>query len=296
MEIINDLKAQIASYYENIIALIPKLSLAIIIVAIILTILRYLRKRSVKLLLTKAEDKLLIGFIDSIFRIINIVIGLLLFLYVIGQAGLASSMLGAATLSSVVIGFAFKDIAENFLAGVIMAFNRPFRIGDTVMTGNVEGTITEMSLRDTHIKTFDGKDVYVPNGQIIKNPLFNYTIDGFLRKSFSIGLDYGTDIEKARKIILDAVVGVQGILKEEKIPKTLIKELGASTIKVDIQYWIDTFEKQHSGTEIQSQAMKRVLNALEAAGVNLPGDIIEIKNYQNSPLKTNTQENKKLED
>ncbi len=294
MEIINDLKIQIASYYDNIIAIIPKLALAFIIVFTLLSILRYVRKRSVKYMLEKADDRLLVGFIDSIFRIINVIIGLLLFLYIIGQSGIASSVLGAATISSVVIGFAFKDIAENFLAGVIMAFNRPFRIGDTVLTGSVEGTITEMSLRDTHIKTFDGKDVFVPNGQIIKNPLYNYTIDGFLRKSFSIGLDYGTDIDKARKIIITSISNVPGILLDEKPPKTLISELGASTINITVQYWLDTFDKNHSGTEIQSQAMKNALNALEAAGINLPGDIIEIKNYKNTPLQTNTEGLKKV--
>lgn len=287
MEIINDLRVQIASYYDNIVAIIPKVFLAIILVIILMTILKYLRKRSVKFMLKKAEDKLLVGFIDSVFRIINISIGLLIFLYTIGQAGIASSVLGAATISSVVIGFAFKDIAENFLAGVIMAFNRPFSIGDTVMTGTVEGTITEMSLRDTHIKTFDGKDVYVPNGQIIKNPLYNYTIDGFLRKSFDVGLDYGTDIDTARNIILKAVNTIPGILQEEKLPKTIIKSLGASTINIQVLYWVDTFNKQHNALEIHSQAIKRTLNALENAGVNLPGDIIEIKNYQNLPLQTN---------
>lgn len=287
MEIINDLRVQVASYYDNIVAIIPKVFLAIIIVVILMAILKYLRKRSVKFMLKKAEDKLLVGFIDSVFRIINISIGLLIFLYTIGQAGIASSVLGAATISSVVIGFAFKDIAENFLAGVIMAFNRPFSIGDTVMTGTVEGTITEMSLRDTHIKTFDGKDVYVPNGQIIKNPLYNYTIDGFLRKSFDVGLDYGTDIDTARNIILKAVNTIPGILQEEKLPKTIIKSLGASTINIQVLYWVDTFNKQHNALEIHSQAIKRTLNALENAGVNLPGDIIEIKNYQNLPLQTN---------
>lgn len=291
MEIINDLRVQIASYYDNIVAIIPKVFLAIILVVILMTILKYVRKRSVKFMLKKAEDKLLVGFIDSVFRIVNISIGLLIFLYTIGQAGIASSVLGAATISSVVIGFAFKDIAENFLAGVIMAFNRPFSIGDTVMTGTVEGTITEMSLRDTHIKTFDGKDVYVPNGQIIKNPLYNYTIDGFLRKSFDVGLDYGTDIDTARNIVLKAVNTIPGILQEEKLPKTTIKSLGASTINIQVLYWVDTFNKQHSALEIHSQAIKRTLNALENAGVNLPGDIIEIKNYQNLPLQTNFKKN-----
>ena len=238
----------------------------------------------------KADDKLMVTFMKSILNITKVLIAILFFLFVIGQGGLASTIFGAATISSVIIGFAFKDIAENFLAGVIMAFNRPFRIGDFVQTGNVEGSIIAMSLRDTHVKTSDGKDVYVPNGQIIKNPLYNFTIDGFLRKSFSIGLDYGTDIDAARKIIQETMEKVEGVLQEEKIPKTLITEFGASTINIAVQYWIDTFDKTFSGTEIQSQSMKKVLNNLENAGVNLPGDIIELKNYQDKPITTGNQE------
>ena len=270
MDIINDLRAHMAKYYDNIIEIIPKVLLALVIVGLLMTILKYLRKKSVKFVLEQAEDKLLIGFIDSIFRIVNVSIGLLVFLFTIGQDEIASNVLGAATISSVVIGFAFKDIAENFLAGIIMAFNRPFSIGDTIMTGAVEGTITEMSLRDTHIKTFDGKDVYVPNSQIIKTPLYNYTTDGHLRKSFDIGLEYGTDIEATRSIILDAVNTTAGILQEEKSATTLIKNLGASTINIQVQYWVNTFNKQYTTEEINSQAIKKTLNALESAQINLP--------------------------
>ena len=270
MDIVNDLRGHMAKYYDNIVEIIPKVLLALVLVGLLMTILKYLRKKSVKFVLEQAEDKLLIGFIDSIFRIVNISIGLLVFLFTIGQDEMASNVLGAATISSVVIGFAFKDIAENFLAGIIMAFNRPFSIGDTIMTGAVEGTITEMSLRDTHIKTFDGKDVYVPNSQIIKTPLYNYTTDGHLRKSFDIGLEYGTDIEATRSIILDAVNTTPGILQEERSATTLIKNLGASTINIQVQYWVNTFNKQYTTEEINSQAIKKTLTALESAQINLP--------------------------
>lgn len=279
MKIVQDLKAQVASYYDDMIAVLPRLAIAIVSVFIVLTILKFLRRRIVKVLRLKANDKLLVNFIDGIFRMVNFILGGLLFLYIIGQSGIAASLLGAATLSSVVIGFAFKDIAENFLAGVIMAFNRPFRIGDTVMTGSVEGNIVEMSLRDTHIKTFDGKDVYVPNGQIIKNPLYNYTIDGYLRGSFTIGVDYNTDIEKIRKIILTTVQDTPGILSEDKCPRTHVKNLNTSTVDIEVHYWMDTFNKQFSGLESKSIAQTRVLQALAKANVGMPADIVELKNY-----------------
>lgn len=290
MNIISDLTDVIKSYYGDIIQILPKLAIGILATAIVYTILSIITRRIVKFLNVKADDKLMVTFMNSVLGITKVLIAILFFLFVIGQGGLASTIFGAATISSVVIGFAFKDIAENFLAGVIMAFNRPFRIGDFVKTGSVEGSIIAMSLRDTHVKTPDGKDVYVPNGQIIKNPLYNYTIDGFLRKSFSIGLDYGTDIDGARKIIQDTMEVTPGVLKEDKLPKTLITEFGASTINVEVQYWLDTFDNSFSGTEVQSQAMKKVLNNLENAGVNLPGDIIELKNYQDQPIKTGAPE------
>ncbi len=282
---LEDLMLQLESYYDSLVVLIPKLVIGAVLVTIFLFALRYLRRRVVKFAGLKADDQLLVGFIDNIFRTVNISLGVLLFLYVIGQAGLASSVLGAATLSSVVIGFAFKDIAENFLAGVIMAFNRPFRLGDTIMTGSVEGSIIEMSLRDTHVKTFDGKDVFVPNGQIIKNPLYNYTIDGFIRGNFTIGVDYDSDIEQTRKIILEVVENVPGVLNDTKPPRTHVKNLNTSTVDIEVHYWINTLNKKYSGLEIKSLAQSRVIMALKEYNIGMPANIVEIKNYESSPLK-----------
>ncbi len=282
---LEDLMLQLESYYDSLVVLIPKLVIGAVLVTIFLFALRYLRRRVVKFAGLKADDQLLVGFIDNIFRTVNISLGVLLFLYVIGQAGLASSVLGAATLSSVVIGFAFKDIAENFLAGVIMAFNRPFRLGDTIMTGSVEGSIIEMSLRDTNVKTFDGKDVFVPNGQIIKNPLYNYTIDGFIRGNFTIGVDYDSDIEQTRKIILEVVENVPGVLNDTKPPRTHVKNLNTSTVDIEVHYWINTLNKKYSGLEIKSLAQSRVIMALKEYNIGMPANIVEIKNYESSPLK-----------
>jgi len=286
MEIINDLKVQILTYYDSIIAAIPKVGIGIVIVTIAYVVLGFIRKKVISLIKLKAKDKLLANFFDSFSRIAVKVICALMFLYVIGQSAVAGTILGAATVSSFVIGFAFKDIAENFLAGVIMAFSRPFNVGDIIRTGDVEGIIKGLSLRETHVKTGDGKDVFVPNGQIIKSPLYNFTIDGYLRKSFIVGLDYGTDIELARKIIIDELFKTDGVLKESKEPQTLIKEFGASTINIEVQIWINTFDRDYTSAEIKSQAMRRVLNQLEEQGINLPGDVIELKNYNNMPVST----------
>ena len=276
MNFIEDLKNQFISYYDNIVTLVPKLVMAILVSITLITVLSFFRRKFVRYLKVNAKDKLLANFSNSILRFLNGTIVILSFLFIIGQGKIATSILGAAGISAFVIGFALKDIGENFLAGVIMAFDRPFRLGDVIKSGDIEGAITEMSLRDTHIKTFDGKDVYIPNGQIIKNPLFNYTIDGFFRGNFTIGVDYNSDIEKARSIILDAVKGVPGVLNEDKQPRTHVTKLDSSSINIEVHYWIDTFDSNYSGLEVKSQAQTLAYESLVKNGIKIPYSTFEI--------------------
>lgn len=278
MNFLEDLKAQFHTYYDALIAFIPKFVIAIIILTIFLYSSRWLRKKVIKFLHGKADDPLLVNFINSLFRIINIVAAVLLFLYIIDKTEIASKILGAAGISAFVIGFAFRDLGENFLAGVIMAFNRPFRVGDTIETAGSIGSVIEMNLRETHIKSFDGKDIYIPNGQILKNPLLNYTIDGFIRKQFTIGVGYNSDIDQVRTSIYNTLTKIPGILTEEKSPSTVVADLGTSSININVYYWLNTFDKNYSGADIQSQAMNDVIKTLEQQGVSLPGQVIELKN------------------
>ncbi len=279
MKVLNDLIAQLEGYYDVFIVFLPKFIIGILFAFLVYKILKIFEKRILKYLDSKTEDKLLINFLDGVMDIGLMIFAIFVFLYSIGQTGLASGILGAATFTSVVIGFAFKDIAENFLAGVIMAFNRPFRVGDYVMTGSVEGSIVEMSLRETHIKTADGKDVFVPNGQIIKTPLYNYTIDGYLRGNFMVGVSYDSEIESVRAIILDIVKSIPGVLNENKLPRTHVKNLNTNTVDIEVHYWINTFDKRYSGLEIKSLAQTQVIEALNKAEVGMPANIVELKNY-----------------
>jgi len=279
MEIITDLKSQFNIYMNSLIEYVPKLATALIIVIIMSFILKMVRKKLASFLSEKADDQLLVNFINSLLHIVNIIIIGLLFLYVLGLGGIAGSFLGAAGISAFVIGFALKDIGENFLAGVVMAFDRPFSIGDTIKTNDVEGVIKTMSLRDTHVKTFDGKDVFVPNGQIIKNPLYNYTMDGYMRQNFLVGIDYNSDTDQARQIILDELDKIPGILGDVKPPRTHIKNLNTSTIDIECYFWINTFDRNHSGLELKSMAQSKSIKALMEAGVGMPSDIVELKNY-----------------
>jgi len=279
MEALEKLNLQFQNYFDLIIQKAPAILVACIFIIILNFIFRTLRIKLINFAQSKAEDTLLIDFANSLLRFVSVTVLFLLFMSMIGFGNVAGAILGAAGISAFVIGFALKDIGENFLAGIVMAFDRPFRMGDTIQTLGIEGVITKMSLRDTHVKTFDGKDVFVPNGQIIKNPLYNFTMDGFIRHSFLIGLDYGTNIDQARKIIMNSLLTTPGILTENKPPHTHVKNLNTSTIDVESHFWINTFDKRHSSLELKSLAQSKTITALSQAGVSMPADIVELKNY-----------------
>ncbi|UZD21542.1 mechanosensitive ion channel family protein [Algoriphagus halophytocola] len=245
---------------------------------------RFLRVRLVR----RMDDSLLANFLAGIFSTLIILIGLLIVLRVIGLTGIVSGLLAGAGISAFIIGFALKDIGENFLAGIILAFKRPFRVGDIVDIGGIRGTVLAMNLRDTQVKTADGKDVFIPNGMILKNPLVNYTIDGFLRYDFMLGLDYGSDYNAALDLIRKSILEVPGVLTQDKLPQVWVTEMGESTLNIQITFWVDTFERAISDAVVKSSAILTVLTAMEKAGFNMPARIVELKNYQSESLKTAT--------
>jgi len=272
-----DVLEQLEGYYGAVVILFPKLVLGAVVLILMWAISAFTRSRLRVFLKRRLDDELLVRFILRVVKSVLIVFTLMILLNLLGLGGAATAIWGTAGVGAFVIGFAFKDIFEHFLAGFLLAFNRPFRIGDIVELDGNKGTVVTLSMRNTHIKTFDGQDVYIPNGNIIKNALKNYTIDGFMRQDFVIGLDYGSDVDKAIDIILRELNKIPGILKDEKVPSVGISGLGTSSLNLGVYYWFDTFNKQISGSKVKVEAVKNVLEALVNEGFYLPGDTIELK-------------------
>ncbi|MEP0713142.1 mechanosensitive ion channel family protein [Algoriphagus sp.] len=242
----------------------------------------FLKRRLTK----RMDDDLLANFLAGIFATLVIIVGIMIILRIIGLTGVVSGMLAGAGISAFIIGFALKDIGENFLAGILLAFKRPFKVGDIVDVGGVRGQVLSLNLRDTQIKTLDGKDVFIPNSILIKNPLVNFTIDGYLRYDFMVGLDYGSDYKGAMEVIDLALRGIPGILEEKKKVTVRVNELAESTLNIEINFWVDTLDDTIADQDIKSTAILSVLIALEKAGFNLPAKIIELKTHKGDVLKT----------
>jgi len=239
------------------------------------------------------EDKLLADFIGKIIFAIFIVFGIVLFLQILGLGRAVGGLLAGAGVTAIVLGFAFKDIGENFLAGMFLAFGRPFSIGDLIEVQSIKGVVKEMNFRNTHVRTYDGKDIYVPNALLFKDPLTNYTRDGLLRYTFTIGIDYEDNISAAINCILKTLDQLSGIEKEQGLkPFVAIDQFATSTVNLSIFYWVNVFNKRIDVTRTKNETMTAVINDLRAGGFTLPSDILEIKSYREYPVKVDDSRNR----
>lgn len=270
------------SSWENFMQFLPVLITAIVVLVFFFLLARFSSNRLKKIIerKTNAQQILVADFFGKVLWLIVFAIGVVLSMYILGLGEISGSILGAAGITTFVVGFALKDIFENFLAGVIIAFDPPFILGSWIEINDIKGTVQSMTLRETMLKTFDGQDVYIPNAILLKNPLSNYTIDGFLRKEFVIGLDYGDDLHQGLELIEQALRDTENVLTTKgREPVARIDQFATSAVNVMCQFWINTFDTNAPANKIKNEAMLNVLNVLVEAGHYLPADILEIKYY-----------------
>ncbi len=248
--------------------------------------LRSLTKNRLK---KRMEDMLLVNFIGRMVFTIVVVLGAIIFLNQLGLGAAAGGLLAGAGVSAIIIGFAFKDIGENFLAGFFLAFSRPFSIGDVIEVSNLKGVVRALNFRNTHIRTVDGKDIFLPNALLIKNPLINYTRDGLLRHNFTLGLDYGEDLVAVGKSILSVLASELRIEHTDNLkPFIMIESFGTSTINMGIFYWVNELKFNGNIALLKTDVMNAVVSRMRKEGFNLPADIIELKIYQEGhPIPVN---------
>lgn len=274
----DELLASLKSTWESFLFSLPKITLALLLFVVVAflagRISRFLRYRLNK----KAHDQLFTSFIAKITRYTLLALGLMLTLQILDLAGIAGGLLAGAGVSALIIGFAFKDIGENFLSGIILAFDRPFNLDDTILINDFMGNVKGLSFRTTHLKTFDEKDVYIPNSIMVKQPLTNLTRDGKLRIDFVIGIAYEDNIAEAVQVILDTVKACKDMLPEPE-PFSVAEEFSASTVNIRIYFWTATDDYRRGVLITKSDIMDNVKRALLARGFTLPANIQELKVY-----------------
>lgn len=247
-------------------------------------IANFIKHRLKLRLMKKSPNHITATFISQIISFAIKTAVVLITLYLLGLDSFTNKVLAGAGLLTFVIGFALKDIGENFLAGIILAFKSPFKLNDMIEVDKIVGFVKDINIRETLIKTTDGKDVFLPNSIILKNPLYNYTIDGFLRYEFIVGIAYENSPGKATEVISETLDQIKPVLQGDRRPTTVINEFATNTINLRVLFWVDTLitAKRDQHINIRSHVMDRVIGALISAGFSLPATIVELKNYDQS--------------
>ena len=170
-------------------------------------------------------------------------------------------------LIGLTLGFAFQDIAKNLMAGILLLIQQPFDIGDVIEVASYEGTVTDVDVRATTIKTWDGQQVIVPNADVYTSPIINYSKYPARRIVLGIGVGYEEDLKRAQEVFLEVISGLDGVLKDPA-PAIYCKNLGSSAVEADACFWIDQTES--SLLQVTSEAVQALKEAAAREGINLP--------------------------
>lgn len=258
---LQDVFKHLETYYYSIVDLTPKFILAVAVILVSWFIATRVGIFAGNRLKVRMHDRLLATFIARLIKSVLIIIGVLIMFKIIGLDGIAQSMLAGAGISAFVIGFALKDIGENFLAGILLAFKRPFSIGDIIESNGVKGEVINLNLRDTEVKS-DSKIIYIPNALLIKNTLINYNSAGFLLQTFTVGLEFGSDYNRAIELVKEVLERNDDVTDKDHNDSAIITDVTAGVAQLNIRYWVQTGTATNKA-ENRSKIISEVLNALK---------------------------------
>ncbi len=202
------------------------------------------------------------------------VIGVLLALAVTFPSVQPVDLLAGLGFFSVAIGFAFKDILENLLAGILLRFRQPFVGGDEICVGGLEGVVDRITIRETVVVTFDGTRILVPNATVYKDAVHIRTARPQRRISFVVGVAYDTDLGLALDRAIEATTSVEGVASEPA-PEVVILELAASSIDLEVRFW--SAPRQHERQVVLGRVIAAVKRALDDARIEIPYEIVSVE-------------------
>ncbi len=205
--------------------------------------------------------------IDTLIRLVVWIFGVLIALTVAIPSFTPAGAFASLGVGALAIGFAFQDIFENFLAGVLIMLREKMNIGDTIECEGLLGKVEKITLRETHIRQFSGELTVVPNSMLFKNPVEIYTDQPLRRFDIVVGVSYDTDLSKAQPVIQSAVESIEAVDKDKGVV-VFAQEFNSSSVDFLVQWWTNTVDQDLRQTK--SEIVFAVKAALDEAGIEIP--------------------------
>lgn len=214
-----------------------------------------------------SANRFLSDLLRQLGRVAVLLVGVLLALEILDATALVGAVLGAAGVAGLAVGFAFKDLVENYIASVLLSLRQPFGPGDLVDIDGREGKVIRLTSRATILRTMDGNHLRIPNAQVFKGVILNYDRNPRRRLCFEVSVASGRDVDRALDVGVASLAGMPGILGDPP-PACHLTAVGDWATELTFYAWIDQREVEF--LKVRSEAIRLVLQALQAAGIDLP--------------------------
>lgn len=266
------LVGKIEGWVDTLVLYLPNLVVAVLIVVLAAVVARVAR-RAVRAVLGRVTDRApqarnVVELLGTLAYVAVLAAGTFVALGVLNLSGVVTTLLAGAGIVGLALGFAFQDIASNFIAGILMAVRTPFLVGEIIETNGFTGPVEEITLRSTLLRTFQGQLVILPNAKVYGEAIVNYSRLGQRRVDLGCGVGYGDDLGKAQRVAVAAVEGLSMRAADRPV-QLYYTEFGDSSINFTVRFWVD-FRAQTDFLEAQSEAIQAVKVAFDAEGVTIP--------------------------
>ncbi len=267
-EALSLLGEKLSTWYEAAIKAIPNILVALLVMIVFIIAAKISKNIVSRVLPRVTRNKAVINLLRTITFILVLSIGLFVSLGVLQLEKTVTSILAGAGVIGLALGFAFQEIASNFVSGIFIAFQEPYQIGDIVEVDSYFGEVTKISLRTTSITTFQGLEVLIPNKDMFTKPFINYTTTPNRRLDINVGVSYGDDLELVERVTKEALKAVQERVEDREV-EVFFEEFGNSSINLEARVWI-TYARNRAYAKARHQAVKAIKAAFDENGITIP--------------------------
>lgn len=254
------------SWLDGFVRAIPNILLAITFFVAMLFLGRWLGALVKRTLRNKGRQNFgdLLG---SFTRYAIVIVGVAISLTIVAPSLSPGDLISSLGVSSVAIGFAFRDILQNWLAGILILLRQPFELGDQIVVNNYEGTVEEIRTRATIIKTYDGKRVVIPNNTVYNDSVVVNTAHELIRSQYDVKLSYDQDYLAVMKLLKETAAAVEGVSDAHPV-ETLVWEQSDSWLTIRLRWW--TASDRASVVRIWSRVLHDTREAMNQQGIDIP--------------------------
>ena len=259
---------KVQTWGEHIFIMLPNIFVALLLLILTFVLARFIRNTMNRVFRRFSHSAALTNLFTTLVYAAVLIIGFVIVLIVLQLDKAVFSLLAGVGILGLALGFAFQDIAANFISGVIIAVQKPFKVGDMIETNDYFGVIERITLRTIDIRQVTGELVLLPNKMVFENPLTNYSVHGTRRIDLEVGISYGEDLERVQQIVIDALEDVKNRVKTKDI-EVMYDAFGDSSINFKVRVWV-SYKRQVDYVLAKSDAIIRIKKAFDAKDILIP--------------------------